>query len=1214
MKKIYFLLMLMMGMSIEYAYGQTVLGGWDFNGLSGFGGGSLAPGTTGSNVSVGSLTRGSGITTAGSGASNGWGADGWDGQTTAAGAITANKFITFTITANSNFAVSLSSISAYNIRRSGTGPTTGLWQYKVGAAGSFIDIGTAITWGGTTTAAGNAQASINLSGIANLQNVASGTVITFRIVNYNASGSGGTWYLNNFQTGNDLVINGSVIPTMPTSQATNIIFSNVQSTQFDFNWTDGNGTKRAVFIAQTNTGTAAPTDNTTYPANTTFATAGSQIGATGWYCVYNSNAVHPTAITVTGLSANTTYRVMVCEYNGNAGSETYNTLTATDNPLNQTTLSGGALTPPTLTAAIGATVDANFDITYTDDPAWRSAVTTVKYGAATLTAGTDYSLSAGILTLKPTGGNPALQVAGTQTVSVIATGYNDATVSQAIGFGTATKLGISIQPAAPLTNGTALATQPVVVVQDQYGNTVTSSTASITAAVGAGTWTIGGTTNQNAAAGIATYTDLTATSAAAQAATIDFTSAGLTHIESNIFNIPAPPTLYTWIGTGTGSWATNTNWSPTGVPTNLDEVLFNGALPVTVTNVPSVTLRSFTSTGTGTVTLQAIGAATLNIGGGTAPQLNLSAGTSLIIDGATANAISINVLTGNTGNISGAVTLQGGAHKLTAADANGITFNSGAIFTAGTAFSGNPFGPAGSTSNSVIFTNGSTYIQQAGSNPFASTQPASIVVFQTGSLFKLQGNLTPSLSGRTYSNFELDFAAALITTTASATVNIDNLTITQGSLNFGATGTFNIKGNIAVASGATLILAPSPAGTLTLNGASPQSISNSGTLTFGTNQSVTVNNTNGVTLNTDVAMGTAGTLTLTNGNVILGSSNLTVSAISGGSATSYISTNGSGALTIRNVTTTKTFPVGNGTSYTPATLTNTGTADDFTVNVAAGTPCNADPFQSVNRVWTITEGTPGGSIADITLQWNQSDENLTFIRLLCAAVHCAGGIVDLKGTNSTAGGSDPYTQTITGVTSFSPFGVTSDNVVLPISIQYFNGYKQSDKHNLSWKINCSSSPSATMTIERSSDGRTYSSIYTITADAVRCLDAFAYTDVNPLPGINYYRLKSVDANGRIAYSIIITLLNKEQGFEIVNITPNPTVNGQFKLNVTTTKQTAMDIIITDMAGRVVDKRTVSLISGFNAVDMNINNLASGTYQLYGNTTEGKTKALGLVKQ
>jgi hypothetical protein len=205
------------------------------------------------------------------------------------------------------------------------------------------------------------------------------------------------------------------------------------------------------------------------------------------------------------------------------------------------TIGTSGATPPTLTAAPGATVDAPFNVTFTDDPTWRAAITSIKVAGTTLTAGS--SVTAGQIAFTPSASSPAalLQSSGTKTITVQATGYSDASVSQTIGPGTATQLGMSVQPVGPATNGGALATQPVVLIRDQYANTA-NSTASVVAAVGSGTWTIGGTTSKNGVAGTTTFTDLTATSAAAvTGATISFTSTGLTGVTSNTFNIPAPP-------------------------------------------------------------------------------------------------------------------------------------------------------------------------------------------------------------------------------------------------------------------------------------------------------------------------------------------------------------------------------------------------------------------------------------------------------------------------------------------------------------------------------------------------------------------------------------------------------------------------------------------------------------------------------------------------
>ncbi len=193
-------------------FAQAIVG-WDVNGLSAYGVSPFAPGTSDANLTVVGLTRGTGVGTAPTAAGNAWGGTDWNNGstliTTQADAISTSHFVTFSITPKAGYQMSLSSISAYNIRRTGTGPTTGIWQYSLDGT-TFNNIGTAITWGSTTTSPGNSQGSISLSGISPLQNVAAGTTVTFRVVNWGASSSG-AWYFNNLSTvGNDLVINGTV--------------------------------------------------------------------------------------------------------------------------------------------------------------------------------------------------------------------------------------------------------------------------------------------------------------------------------------------------------------------------------------------------------------------------------------------------------------------------------------------------------------------------------------------------------------------------------------------------------------------------------------------------------------------------------------------------------------------------------------------------------------------------------------------------------------------------------------------------------------------------------------------------------------------------------------------------------------------------------------------------------------------------------------------
>ena len=175
---------------------QTTIVGWDFNGLSAYGASPLNPSSVNGNVTVVGLTR-SGLATTGTAASSAWGGVG-------------NGSVSFTLKANTGFILSLTQVSGYNIRRSSFGATTGQWAYSLDGGANFVNIGTAITWGTVTSSSGNPQSTISLGGISALQNLPATTTVTFRLTLTGATT--GTWYLNNFQTGNDFSVSGTVVP------------------------------------------------------------------------------------------------------------------------------------------------------------------------------------------------------------------------------------------------------------------------------------------------------------------------------------------------------------------------------------------------------------------------------------------------------------------------------------------------------------------------------------------------------------------------------------------------------------------------------------------------------------------------------------------------------------------------------------------------------------------------------------------------------------------------------------------------------------------------------------------------------------------------------------------------------------------------------------------------------------------------------------------
>ncbi len=121
----------------------------------------------------------------------------------------------------------------------------------------------------------------------------------------------------------------------PENQASSLVFTQISPDRFTIGWTNGNGSKRAVFVKEGTGAIDNPVDNITYTASSDWNTKGSQLGSSGYYCVFSGNGNN---VVLTGLASNTQYTVQVFEFDGVvAGTELYNISTATDNPKSQTT-------------------------------------------------------------------------------------------------------------------------------------------------------------------------------------------------------------------------------------------------------------------------------------------------------------------------------------------------------------------------------------------------------------------------------------------------------------------------------------------------------------------------------------------------------------------------------------------------------------------------------------------------------------------------------------------------------------------------------------------------------------------------------------------------------------------------------------------------------------------------------------------------------------
>ena len=143
-------------------------------------------------------------------------------------------------------------------------------------------------------------------------------------------------------------------------------------------------------------------------------------------------------------------------------------------------------------------------------------------------------------------------------------------------------------------------------------------------------------------------------------------------------------------------------------------------------------------------------------------------------------------------------------------------------------------------------------------------------------------------------------------------------------------------------------------------------------------------------------------------------------------------------------------------------------------------------------------------------------------------------------------------------------------------------------------------------VERSKNGIEFMPIGSVKAahySSVR--KSYLFVDTDPIERVNYYRLRMVDADGRFAYSRIVNL--RSASSPRVNIWPVP-FDQQLNLTYYSESNTNLELVVRDLAGRIVARDRSSLFKGENRIRLsNLGKLAKGSYML--ELFEGKNRSV-----
>ena len=188
------------------------------------------------------------------------------------------------------------------------------------------------------------------------------------------------------------------------------------------------------------------------------------------------------------------------------------------------------------------------------------------------------------------------------------------------------------------------------------------------------------------------------------------------------------------------------------------------------------------------------------------------------------------------------------------------------------------------------------------------------------------------------------------------------------------------------------------------------------------------------------------------------------------------------------------------------------------------------------------------------------------------------------------------------VTGFSGFFISAVPAPLPVKLVSFNYYIQDQrKILLKWDV-VEQLDIRSYIVERSSDGRTYSAIGSITANSETSF-TYQYTDNDPLNGLSYYRLQIVEDNVRNYSNIlVVNLSEKEYGMAIYPVPATSIVT--IRVRNSDLANTEAQLLSSD--GQLLQKIR---LNGFQQ-DINIGQLPAGVYYL--KTFNGK--AYKILKQ
>jgi DNA-binding protein YbaB len=185
-----------------------------------------------------------------------------------------------------------------------------------------------------------------------------------------------------------------------------------------------------------------------------------------------------------------------------------------------------------------------------------------------------------------------------------------------------------------------------------------------------------------------------------------------------------------------------------------------------------------------------------------------------------------------------------------------------------------------------------------------------------------------------------------------------------------------------------------------------------------------------------------------------------------------------------------------------------------------------------------------------------------------------------------------------GIASFSGGGFAAGvgvGLTLPIQLLSFTGKKVDNTVALQWATE-SERNVKDFTLQKSTDGIQYVNLTTIaSAKNANTTKRYAYTDLAPSTGDNYYRLIVSDLDGSVRQEGNVVTVRFDKKGEVA-IYPNPT-SGKLSIRFQSEQNSNANLRIYNVLGSTVKEFATTIDKGDNLLDLDLSDLPNGTYCL-----------------